>query len=197
MRASNNTAVCPACDVELDVQHPSAMGNARATQRCTNCARQWIPVKAAGLARRAIGGLVDAVIMSILGAAVMLGLAAVGVRSSMLRLESLDDLFRIGAAPLTDLVTECLPAFGAAFAYLALLVALRGQTVGMRLVRVAVVDGRRVTPSPVRASARALLQLAGLLIGGLTLAWVIIDRERRTLHDRLSATFAISTGGPA
>lgn len=154
-------------------------------------------MEAAGLTRRAVGGFIDAVIVGTLGAAVMLGLAAVGVRSSMLRLASLDDLFRLGAAPMIDLVTECLPAFATAFAYLALLVALRGQTVGMRIVRVAVVDGRRFTPSPVRASARALLQLAGLLIGGLTLAWVIIDRERRTLHDRLSATFAISTGGAA
>ena len=70
-----------------------------------------------------------------------------------------------------------------------------GQTLGMRAARIAVVGPRAHIPSVVRAVVRAVLQAVGLLLGGVTLAWVIIDRERRTLHDRLANTFPIRAGG--
>jgi uncharacterized RDD family membrane protein YckC len=63
-----------------------------------------------------------------------------------------------------------------------------GQTLGMRAwhIRVELRDGRPV-PLPVAAKrfALAVVSLAAL---GLGFAWMLIDGERRTWHDRVAGT---------
>lgn len=63
-----------------------------------------------------------------------------------------------------------------------------GQTLGMKTwgLRLVRVDGARVTLG--RAIARYALALAGLVAGGVGFLWVVVDRDRQFLHDRLLST---------
>lgn len=80
--------------------------------------------------------------------------------------------------------------------YLALVVSLyfgffwikRGQTLGMQTWRIRVIraDGTRMRPADaVRRLTFAVLTLVPLGVG---LLWMLIDRDRLALHDRLSKT---------
>ena len=57
------------------------------------------------------------------------------------------------------------------------------KTWGLRLVRA---DGGTLTLG--RAVARYILALAGLLAAGVGFLWVVVDRDRQFLHDRLLGT---------
>lgn len=57
------------------------------------------------------------------------------------------------------------------------------KTWGLRLTRA---DGGRLSLG--RAVARYLLALAGLLAAGVGFFWVVVDRDRQFLHDRLLGT---------
>lgn len=63
-----------------------------------------------------------------------------------------------------------------------------GQTLPMKTWRIRLVtrDGGAITlPTAIR---RYLFALAGVGLCGLGLAWVIFDRDRQFLHDRLAGT---------
>jgi len=63
-----------------------------------------------------------------------------------------------------------------------------GQTLGMKTwgLRLVRTDGTRLTLG--RAIARYALALTGLVAGGIGFAWVVLDRDRQFLHDRLLGT---------
>ncbi|MFP5506653.1 MAG: RDD family protein [Gammaproteobacteria bacterium] len=63
-----------------------------------------------------------------------------------------------------------------------------GQTLGMRSWRLRVQreDGRLI--GWWQALGRFLLAIPALLLGGIGLWWMLLDSERRALHDRLSRT---------
>ena len=66
-----------------------------------------------------------------------------------------------------------------------------GQTLGLHLAGIRLVDGRGQTPDPMRALVRTLLGgvSAALLGGGFWLA--LVDRRGQTLHDKLTSTFLV------
>ena len=63
-----------------------------------------------------------------------------------------------------------------------------GQTLGMRpwRLRLQTADGQ--APSRILLWKRYALGTLSLLLGGLGFIWALFDRERLTLHDRLSGT---------
>ena len=63
-----------------------------------------------------------------------------------------------------------------------------GQTLGMRpwRLRLQTADGR--APSRALLWKRYALATLSLLLGGVGFIWALFDRERLTLHDRLSGT---------
>lgn len=63
-----------------------------------------------------------------------------------------------------------------------------GQTLGMKTwgLRLVLANGDKLTLA--RAAARYALALAGLVAGGIGFLWVIVDRDRQFLHDRLLGT---------
>lgn len=63
-----------------------------------------------------------------------------------------------------------------------------GQTLGMRAWRLQVIgrDGAPLRPS--QALARFAWAVPSLLLFGLGLAWVLVDKDRLAWHDRLSGT---------
>lgn len=64
-----------------------------------------------------------------------------------------------------------------------------GQTLAMQTWRLKIVtgaDGR--IASPARCWLRYALAWPSVLLGGLGLAWALVDRDRQFLHDRLAGT---------
>jgi uncharacterized RDD family membrane protein YckC len=66
-----------------------------------------------------------------------------------------------------------------------------GQTLGMRAWRMRLQqrDGRPITLW--QALVRFMVAIPSLGLGGLGLFWMLVDRERMTLHDRLSGTVVV------
>ncbi len=75
--------------------------------------------------------------------------------------------------------------------YVALSVALCGQTLGGRLAGVRILDKNGDTPELSRSLIRGLVGTGGVLLLGAGLAWVLVDERGQTLHDRLAGTFAV------
>jgi uncharacterized RDD family membrane protein YckC len=63
-----------------------------------------------------------------------------------------------------------------------------GQTLGMRPWRILVVDVANQRPTYAALWLRYAVGTLSLLAGGVGFWWAWIDRERLTLHDRLSGT---------
>ena len=66
-----------------------------------------------------------------------------------------------------------------------------GQTLGMRAWHMRVVDHANSTPGIQAATLRYCAMLLTWLTCGLGFAWMLFDRDRLTLHDRLSKTRVI------
>jgi uncharacterized RDD family membrane protein YckC len=69
--------------------------------------------------------------------------------------------------------------------------AMRGQSLGMMAVRIEVTDRDGEPLSPLRAAIRALvwpLSMLPLAIGALP---VLVDEERRALHDMVAGTVVL------
>jgi len=70
-------------------------------------------------------------------------------------------------------------------------VGMTGQTLGMKLVRIRVIESRGRPPGAVRGMIRVLALVMSVLPGGLGWLWALFDREHRSLHDHLAGTYVI------
>lgn len=78
------------------------------------------------------------------------------------------------------------------FAYLTISVALTGRTLAMRLFSLRAIDLRTgLIPTGGQAIKRAITQVISLAFFGLGLLYVLIDPDRRTVHDRISHTIVV------
>lgn len=66
-----------------------------------------------------------------------------------------------------------------------------GQTLGMQAWRIQVLDREGKPPRPGRCVLRCLAALVSLAPAGLGYWWMLVDRERRSWHDRLSGTHLV------
>ncbi len=71
----------------------------------------------------------------------------------------------------------------------------RGQTAAMRAWRLRLVCENGRAPRPARALLRYLLCWPSLALAGIGIAWALVDRDRRFLHDRLAGTRLVIDGG--
>jgi uncharacterized RDD family membrane protein YckC len=62
------------------------------------------------------------------------------------------------------------------------------RTLPMRTWRLRLLDARGATPSVRSAIVRYLAALIGIPLGGVGLAWALVDRDHQFLHDRLAGT---------
>ncbi|HLE62033.1 MAG TPA: RDD family protein, partial [Pyrinomonadaceae bacterium] len=71
--------------------------------------------------------------------------------------------------------------------------ALTGRTLGMRLLKLRVVDSRTgLIPTGSQSAGRSLLYLFSLISAGLLLAYALLDADRRTAHDKFTKTDVIA-----
>jgi len=78
-----------------------------------------------------------------------------------------------------------------ALIYLFLFQATTGRTLGMRVLRVRVIDLFGDPPSILRTAARTAAYLASVATLGLGFFWIGFDSEKRALHDWLAGTYVV------
>jgi uncharacterized RDD family membrane protein YckC len=80
----------------------------------------------------------------------------------------------------------------AAFLYFTISTALTGRTFAMRLFSIRVVDARTgLIPTGAQSTGRAFFYLLSIATAGIGLMFSLIDRERRTAHDRFTKTAVV------
>jgi len=146
-------------------------------------------VWAAGFWRRSAAALIDAAIVLPLVLAVIVSASKLaGLNLPAIRHGSIDTWL--------DLALGGDPAFlgglglGAAVIalYVFLFQSLVAHTIGMRVLRLTVIDLAGAPVSPWRAGLRTIGYLVCLATLGLGFLWVAFDREKRGLHDWLAGT---------
>ena len=149
-------------------------------------------VRAAGVGRRLLAAIIDAVLVT----AVALGatlVAALALGASLPGSKELGPDFVL--AGLLDRNPMALGALGLLAALSALyeiyLDGILGQTAGKRLLHLRVISSRGSAPGPLLGCLRFVALLLSLLPVGLGWLWCLFDRERRSLHDHLSGTYVI------
>lgn len=131
-----------------------------------------------GVPRRAVAGLIDV--------AILLGIDFVIVYST-LQMSSLTlaDWALLPVAPMLAFLGLLKLSYFAAFT------AACGQTIGKMAMRIRVIADD-ATLDPARAARRTLVSAVSLLAVGTGFIPVLIDPDRRALHDRLAGTRVVS-----
>jgi uncharacterized RDD family membrane protein YckC len=70
-----------------------------------------------------------------------------------------------------------------------------GQTLPMKTWRLRLVRRNGGAPTPGQATQRYCLALAGTLAFAASFLWVLVDRDRQFLHDRLAGTRIVKDEG--
>ena len=151
-----------------------------------------ITVHVAGFWRRAAQGFVDAAV--VLPVAFLLSWIAGKLSGLVLpaaRSPGIDYWLDLALAGEPALWGGLLLGATIVVLYFLIFQAIAGRTLGMRLLKVRVVDVYGATPSLLRAAVRALAYLVCLATLGLGFVWVAFDKEKRGLHDWLAGTYVI------
>ena len=156
-------------------------------------ARQVPTVYVAGFWKRAAAAAIDlaaVVPFSMLVVLIVGKLAGVALpqRVGLLDLDMWIDLVLATDPALVMAVTL---VAGIGLVYLLLCHILLGRTLGMRLLRMRIVDVYGDPPSPARCVARCAGYLAGAATLFLGFLWIGFDSEKRGLQDWLSGTYVI------
>lgn len=76
-----------------------------------------------------------------------------------------------------------------AFLYSTIATALTGQTLGMKLFSLRVIDARtRMLPTGSQSAGRAAVYILSVASSGIPLIYTLIDRDNRAAHDRFTRT---------
>ncbi|HEX7596985.1 MAG TPA: RDD family protein [Polyangia bacterium] len=187
-------AVCNAMATldESGPTQPTSAPDSLSTPHSAAHSQRVLHVRAAGVGRRLLAAIVDALLVT----SVSLGataLAALALGVSLPSSKELGPDFVL--AGLLDRNPMALGALGLLFGMGALyqiyLGGILGQTAGKRLFRLRVISSHGQTPGPLLGCLRFVALLLSILPVGLGWLWCLFDRERRALHDHLSGTYVI------
>jgi uncharacterized RDD family membrane protein YckC len=149
-------------------------------------------VRVAGFWRRLGAFLIDFAILLVTAGPLALGLHwLVGSPPLAGDAKGIDALLQILAHDLTPVFRRFIPFALMATLYFGLFWGLLGRTLGQRVLRVRVVDGRGQPPNPLVGGLRAAASLLAMLPVGLGALWALFDREKRALHDHLTGTWVV------
>ncbi|HYX29684.1 MAG TPA: RDD family protein [Pyrinomonadaceae bacterium] len=131
-----------------------------------------------GLSRRFLGGVLDLILIALM---ISPAIAAVYYTGGNWKDPSVLEL--LGGITVATI-----------FAYMTLSVALTGRTLAMRMLSLKTIDLRTgLIPTGGQAIKRALGFVFSLALLGLGQAYALIDRDKRTVYDRLSDTIVVRT----
>jgi uncharacterized RDD family membrane protein YckC len=149
-------------------------------------------VYVAGFWRRALAALCDAVlVLPIALLAVWVAARVTGLELPGARRGGLDTWVDLALAGDAGVWGAAGLALAIAVVYLLVFQATAGRTLGMRLLRLRIVDIYGEPPSALRVLVRTLGYLASAATLALGFLWIGFDREKRGLHDWLAGTYVI------
>jgi len=194
--ATSKEASADTADPESVLSAPSRSDNLpaegrRTQQRVAKSAPKYF---VSGFWRRALAGFVDLLVIlpvSLLLCKVAGSLAGLSLPPS--RVQGLDfwlDLLLAGDGTLIGALGLTLAI---ASLYSLIFHISMGRTIGMRALKLRIIDVYGDEPSTNRALARTAGYLLGVATLGLGFIWIAFDSEKRGLHDWLAGTYVVKT----
>ncbi len=155
---------------------------------------QALTVYVHGFWRRAIAAAIDLAI--VLPISALLGFIAskvsgVGLPAMKIGLLDLDLWIDLVLAMDPGLVLAMVLTWAIGLSYLLVFHVARGQTLGMRVMKMRIIDGYGDAPSPRRAVVRVMGYVIGVATLGLGFLWIGFDSEKRGLHDWIAGTYVV------
>ena len=148
-------------------------------------------VHAAGLFRRAGGGLLDLLVLAGMAAVLASRLAAATATATSAELGVLDRWAAFLASQSPRLAPGLLAFCIFAVVYFTVAHRLFGRTLGKALLGIEVVDRTGARLGWFGSLARSLAYLLALLPATAGITWIVFDRENRGMHDRLAGALVI------
>lgn len=150
-------------------------------------------VRVAGFWRRALAGVIDALILFVVFALLHV-FASLALSHPLPRLTQLGPDYLLDVAVNGDaLAVAGLSLLGVlGFLYFFIFHALKGRTVGKQALGLRVIDAYGQRPSLGRTLLRTLGYAPSALLLALGFLWIGFDREKRGLHDLLADTYVVT-----
>ncbi|MBK9036356.1 MAG: RDD family protein [Myxococcales bacterium] len=151
-------------------------------------------VTVVGFWRRLGAGLIDlAIVVPVAALLIALASAIAGIHLPPSRVRGLD--FWLDLLLISDpaMITAIVILLAVAMLYLYVFQATLGQTLGMRVLKLRVIDVYGEQPSFARIGVRTAGYLLGLATLSLGFLWIGFDAEKRGLHDWIAGTYVIRT----
>ena len=149
-------------------------------------------VTVAGFLRRFAAAMIDlAIILPVAALLIAIASAIAGIHLPPSRVRGLD--FWLDLILISDpaMVTAIVITLAVAMIYLYVFQATIAQTLGMRVLKLRVIDVYGERPSFARVGLRTAGYLAGFATVFLGFLWIGFDAEKRGLHDWIAGTYVI------
>ena len=147
-----------------------------------------------GFWKRALAAAIDLAIVlpaSLLATLLVSKLAGIGLPPSNLRLVDIDLWIDLVLATDPSLMMGLVMVVGIGLVYLLVFHILLSQTLGMRVLKIRIIDVYGDRPSPARCAARCAGYLASAATLFLGFLWMGFDSEKRALQDWIAGTYVI------
>jgi uncharacterized RDD family membrane protein YckC len=151
-------------------------------------------VHVVGFWKRMLAAFVDLAIViptALLLSLIVGKIVGVSLPQSNLRLFDIDLWIDLVLATDPALVMGMAMLFGIGLVYLLVSHILLGRTLGMRLMKIRIIDVYGDRPSPARCAARCAGYLASMATLFLGFLWMGFDAEKRGLQDWIAGTYVI------
>jgi uncharacterized RDD family membrane protein YckC len=147
-----------------------------------------------GFWKRLAAAAIDAVIVvpaALVITLIVTKIAGIHLPPSNLHLLDIDLWIDLVLATDPALVTAFVLVLAIAMTYLLVFQIVLGRTLGMRLLKMKIIDVYGDPPSPGRCVARCAGYLAGFATLSLGFLWIAFDSEKRGLQDWIAGTYVI------
>jgi uncharacterized RDD family membrane protein YckC len=151
-------------------------------------------VHVVGFWKRAAAAIVDLAIViptALVLSWIVGAITGIALPPSNLRVIDIDWWIDLVLAGDPALVMGLVMMFGTGLAYLLVFHIVAGHTLGMRLLKLRVIDVYGDRPSPARCAARCAGYLAGVATLFLGFLWMGFDAEKRGVQDWIAGTYVI------
>jgi len=149
-------------------------------------------VTVVGFWRRWVASMIDlAIILPVSVVLIAIASAIAGIHLPPSRVRGVDFWLDLVLVSDPAMVTAIVITLAVAMIYLYVFQATIGQTLGMRVLKLRVIDVYGERPSFARVGLRTAGYLAGLATLFLGFLWIGFDAEKRGLHDWIAGTYVI------
>ncbi len=182
---------------DVETPRPAAPAAERPVQAPTRPSQRPVPtVRVVGFWKRALAAAIDlAIVIPVALIVTLLASKIAGIHSPATRPHLFDIDLWIDLVLATDpaLMMGLVLVVAVGMTYLLVSHIVLGQTLGMRVLKMKIIDVYGDRPSPQRCIVRCASYLAGFATLFLGFLWIGFDSEKRGLQDWIAGTYVIQT----